>query len=45
MSELFGFYADGLAQAVSPDVERLTGRAPRTNREFATDHREGFRTA
>jgi uncharacterized protein YbjT (DUF2867 family) len=42
MGELFRLYADGLATEVSPDVERVTGRAARTYRQFATDHREAF---
>ena len=40
--ELYGFYATGHAAAVSDDIERLLGRAPRSLAEFATDHRQAF---
>ncbi len=42
MAELFGLYADGLAQGTSPDIEQVTGRRPRDFRQFAVDHRHGF---
>lgn len=42
MGELFRLYADGLADATSPDVERVTGAVPRTYRQFASDHRDAF---
>jgi uncharacterized protein YbjT (DUF2867 family) len=38
LGELWRMYAAGQAAAVSPDVERLTGRAPYTYRQFAEDH-------
>jgi len=38
-----GFYADGAAGRVSPDLEALLGRPPRTFAEFAADHVELFR--
>ncbi|MEU7745544.1 NAD(P)H-binding protein [Nonomuraea sp. NPDC049158] len=40
--ELYGFYASGHAAAVSDDIERLLGRAPRSLAEFAADHRQAF---
>lgn len=42
MGELFELYARGEAEAVSPDVERVTGRPARTYREFAADHLAAF---
>ncbi len=39
LGELWRMYARGDAEAVSPDVERLTGRPPYTFRQFAEDHR------
>ncbi len=42
LGELWHLYADGGAQAISPDVERVTGRPARTYREFAEDHRSTF---
>jgi (4-alkanoyl-5-oxo-2,5-dihydrofuran-3-yl)methyl phosphate reductase len=42
MGELFRLYADGFAQTISPDVERVTGRGARDYRTFATDHLERF---
>lgn len=38
LGELWRCYADGLSEAVSPDVERVTGRPPYTYRQFAEDH-------
>lgn len=38
LGELWRMYAQGLAEPVSTDVERLTGRAPYTFRQFAEDH-------
>lgn len=40
----FGFYADGTLDEsrVYPTVEKITGRPPRTFREWATDHRAEF---
>ena len=38
LGELWRLYADGGAEAVSPDVERVTGRPPYTYRQFAEDH-------
>lgn len=37
LGELFGLYAAGFAEAVSSDVERVTGRPPRDYRQFAQD--------
>ena len=42
LGELWRLYADGLAEGVSPDVERVTGSAPRSYREFAADHLAAF---
>lgn len=42
LGELWHMYADGGAQAISPDIERVTGRPARTYREFAEDHRSIF---
>lgn len=42
MGELFDLYAQGLAQAVSPDVERVTGSPPHDYRRFAADHLGAF---
>ncbi len=39
LGELWGMYAAGHAEAVSPDVERVAGRPPYTFRQFAEDHR------
>ncbi len=38
VGELWRMYAAGQAEAVSPDVERVTGRTPYTYRQFAEDH-------
>ncbi|GAA2135540.1 NAD(P)H-binding protein [Kitasatospora kazusensis] len=38
MVELYGLYAAGHASAVSPDVEKLTGRPARSFAEFAAEH-------
>ncbi|MCA2223542.1 NmrA family NAD(P)-binding protein [Nonomuraea aurantiaca] len=40
--ELYGFYASGHAAAVSDDIERLLGRAPRSLAEFVADYRQAF---
>ncbi len=42
MGELFRLYANRLAEATSPDLERVTRRPPRDYRQFAADHREVF---
>jgi uncharacterized protein YbjT (DUF2867 family) len=39
LGELWRMYADGRAEAVSPDIEQVTGRAPYSFRQFAEDHR------
>jgi uncharacterized protein YbjT (DUF2867 family) len=39
LGELWHMYAANLAAEVSPDVERVTGRAPYTFRQFAEDHK------
>ncbi len=39
LGELWRMYSDGGAAQVTPDVERVTGRAPYTFRQFAEDHR------
>lgn len=43
MTEMLELSSDELAQAVSPVVPGITGRAARTFREFARDHLEAFR--
>jgi uncharacterized protein YbjT (DUF2867 family) len=45
MGELFALYADGLAEAVSEDIERVTGRPAHAYRDFAADSREAFAAA
>lgn len=42
MGELFRLYADGKATETSPDVEHVTGRAPRSALQFANDHADVF---
>jgi uncharacterized protein YbjT (DUF2867 family) len=42
VGELWRHYAAGQAEAVSPDVERVTGRPPYTFRQFAEDHHPLF---
>jgi uncharacterized protein YbjT (DUF2867 family) len=42
LGELWHLYASGQAEAVSPDVERVTGRSPYTYRQFAEDHKALF---
>ena len=42
LGELFGFYAEGLGEQVSHDVEKVTGHRPRDYRQFATDYRQAF---
>jgi len=42
MGELFHLYAEGLAESVSPDVQRLKGRPAHDYRQFASDHRDAF---
>jgi uncharacterized protein YbjT (DUF2867 family) len=39
LGELWRMYADGVAEGVSLDIERVTGRAPYTFRQFAEDHK------
>lgn len=44
--EVMGRYREGgVARSVSPWVEELTGRAPRTFENFVREHREAFATA
>lgn len=43
--ELFDIYEKGYAAAVSPDVERVLGRPPRTFEAFVEDHRAAFEKA
>lgn len=43
MVELYGLYAAGQASAVGSDVEKLTGRRPRSFAEFAAEHADVFR--
>jgi uncharacterized protein YbjT (DUF2867 family) len=43
LGELFTVYADGHAEAVSLDLERVTGQAAREFRTFAIDHIDAFR--
>ena len=42
LGELLSLFAEGVAEAISPDVQRVTGRPPRTYRQFASDHVERF---
>ena len=42
LGELFRFYADGHGEAVSGDVEAVTGRPPGGFRRFAEEHRQAF---
>lgn len=42
LGELFGVYADGLAEAVSPDINQLAGHPARNYRQFAQDHLRSF---
>jgi uncharacterized protein YbjT (DUF2867 family) len=39
LGELWRLYAGGMAEAVSPDIEQVTGRPPYSFRQFAEDHR------
>ena len=39
LGELWRMYASGQAEAVSSDIEQLTGRPPYNYRQFAEDHR------
>ncbi|MGH6630081.1 MAG: SDR family oxidoreductase [Burkholderiales bacterium] len=43
--DLYRFYIEGGAQHVSGDVEKVTGRKPRTFDDFARDHAAAFRSA
>ncbi|MFD5461865.1 NAD(P)H-binding protein [Kitasatospora sp. NPDC127059] len=43
MVELYGLYASGQASAVTSDIEKLTGRPPRSFAEFAAEHADAFR--
>lgn len=45
LAEDYAHYRRGEAADVSPDVERVTGRAPRSTREFALEHAAAFRTS
>ncbi|HEX8977326.1 MAG TPA: NAD(P)H-binding protein [Solirubrobacteraceae bacterium] len=38
LGELWRLYEQGLAEPVSPDIERVIGRSPYTFRQFAEDH-------
>lgn len=38
LAALFGFVRQGLAAAITPSVEELTGRAPRRFQQYAEDH-------
>jgi uncharacterized protein YbjT (DUF2867 family) len=42
LGELWRLYAAGQAEAISPDIERVTGRPPYTFRQFAEDHHPLF---
>lgn len=42
LGELLALYADGRAEQVGRDVERVTGHQPKDYRQFATDHRAAF---
>lgn len=42
MQELYQGYRAGKSSTVSPEVERLTGRAPHTIQQFAHDYRAQF---
>ena len=42
LSELMDDYRAGKMSAVTDDVERVTGRKPRTLEQFAQDHRAAF---
>jgi uncharacterized protein YbjT (DUF2867 family) len=42
---LYAFYAEGRAEKVSNDVERVTGRKARSFDEFARDHAQAFKAA
>ncbi len=42
LSELFAFYETGLAGAISPDVEQVLGRAPRTIEQFIEANAAAF---
>ena len=39
LGELWRLYDGGMAEAVSPDIEQVTGRPPYSFRQFAEDHR------
>ena len=43
--ELYGLYRDGGTQEVSDEVQKATGRRPRTLEDFVADHGAAFRTA
>lgn len=45
LGELFALYADGLAEGVAPDIERVLGRPPRDFRAWAQANLEAFRGA
>lgn len=41
-AQVFGLLADGDAEWLSGDVERITGKAPRSLRTFVEDHLAAF---
>jgi uncharacterized protein YbjT (DUF2867 family) len=43
LAEDYAHYQRGEAAGVSPDVEQVTGRAPRSVQRFAADHADAFR--
>jgi uncharacterized protein YbjT (DUF2867 family) len=42
VAELYGYFADGKAAAVTGDIERLTGRPATSFAQFARDHAAAF---
>lgn len=42
LAEIQALFATGLYAQVTEDAERLLGRAPRSFRDFATDHKDAF---
>ncbi|MGH9509139.1 MAG: SDR family oxidoreductase [Terriglobales bacterium] len=45
LTDLYRFYVEGGAQSVTGDVEKITGRKPRTFDDFAREHASAFRSA
>ncbi len=45
LADLYRFYVEGSAQHVTGDVEKVTGRKPRTFDDFAREHASAFRSA